>query len=286
MVDNSFDSHVINNKYVIGSVIDKGAFGILYNGMNKKNCENVAIKLEKKLSLSTIKNEANILKYLQEQKCYYVPVLYWYGIYQDYFTIIMPLYDCNLYEYTINNTVMSDDLCTIALKVLSIIEHIHSVFVLHRDIKPQHFMLRNNDIYLVDFGLSVFYVDENKRHIRNESNDSIIGSQNYASYFIHEGSRYSRRDDLISLSYVFIFLANKTLPWSDVVSKNIIDQHQEPTDIMHHKNQMIKDLKSIDSLIMNMKNSFTFISDYISSCYQLNYYDTPKYITYLAMFHW
>ena len=61
---------------------------------------------------------------------------------------------------------------------------------------------------------------------------------------------------------------------------------QEPTDIMHHKNQMIKDLKSIDSLIMNMKNSFTFISDYISSCYQLNYYDTPKYITYLAMFHW
>lgn len=286
MVDKSVDSHVINNKYVIGSVIGKGVFGILYNGMNKKTCENVAIKLEKKQSLSTIKNEANILKYLQEQKCYYVPILYWYGIYQDCFTIIMPLYDCNLYEYTINNTVMSDDLCTIALKVLSIIEHIHSVFVLHRDIKPQHFMLRNNDIYLVDFGLSIFYVDENKRHIRNEPNDSIIGSQNYASYFIHEGSRYSRRDDLISLSYVFIFLANKTLPWSDVVSENIIDDHKEPTDIMHHKNQVIKELKSMDSLIISVQKSFTFISEFISSCYQLNYYDTPKYITYIALFHW
>lgn len=286
MEEESLDSHVINNKYVIDSVIGKGAFGMLYNGINKKNYENVAIKLEKKHSLCTIKNEANILKYLQEQKCFYVPVLYWYGIYYDCFTIVMPLYDCNLYDYTINNHIMTIDLCTIALKLLSIIEHIHSVFVLHRDLKPQHFMLRNSDIYLVDFGLSIFYVDENKRHIRNEPNDSIIGSQNYASYFIHEGSRYSRRDDLISLSYIFMFLDNNILPWSDMVSKNIIDDDHEPADIMHRKNQEIKELKSIDSIIMNMTNSLTFISEYLSACYQLNYYDTPKYITYIALFHW
>ena len=92
------------------------------------------------------------------------------------------------------------------LKMLSIIEEIHNLFVVHRDIKPQHFMIKNNNLYLIDFGISTFYVDENQKLKPNNKTENMIGSPNYTSYYIHEGNTYSRRDDMISLGYTYIFL--------------------------------------------------------------------------------
>jgi serine/threonine protein kinase len=283
-MSNSSPNTVINNKYMVNTIIGKGAFGVVYCGINNKNNEKIAIKLEQKHPLCTIKNEANILKYLQEQKCYFVPTLYWFGVYNDFYTIVIPLYDCNLYDYHLNQTMSTDEFCSIALKMLSIIEHIHSAFVLHRDIKPQHFMLRNNEIYLVDFGLSNFYIDENRRLIRDVSNDSLIGSQNYVSCFIHEGHRYSRRDDLISVAYVLLLLDNKTLPWSYVNDVDFVDDNYNNIHIMHCKNQEIKRLKTLDTMHESMKDTYTFLVDYITFCYRLDYYETPEYVSYFSLF--
>ena len=53
-------------------------------------------------------------------------------------------------------------------KCLNVLKSIHQHGVLHRDIKPQNFMIKHDDIYLIDFGLSIFYIDENDRHIEKQ----------------------------------------------------------------------------------------------------------------------
>lgn len=45
-------------------------------------------------------------------------------------------------------------LCELTIKLINILENIHSKGVIHRDLKPQNIMLQGDSIYLIDFGIS------------------------------------------------------------------------------------------------------------------------------------
>ena len=94
------------------------------------------------------------------------------------------------------------------LKCINIIQSIHRSYVVHRDIKTANFMIKNGDIYLIDFGLATFYLDENIKHIEDDKICDIVGTLKYASIHVHQGHRFSRRDDIISLIYMYDYLAN------------------------------------------------------------------------------
>jgi hypothetical protein len=57
------------------------------------------------------------------------------------------------------------------------------------------------------------------KHVDNTSDRSIVGTVRYISKHIHEGNVYSRRDDIISIMYVAIYLAKGSLPWMGVTIK-------------------------------------------------------------------
>lgn len=105
--------------------------------------------------------------------------------------------------------------------ILQIINKIHDIGIVHRDIKPENFMIGLSDtidggiekkIYIIDFGLSSFYV-KNEKHIIN-TKGGLVGTPVFMSKHIHEENTYSRRDDIISILYVIIYLIKDTLPWS------------------------------------------------------------------------
>jgi len=158
-----------------------------------------------------------------------------------------------------------------------IIETIHSKYVLHRDIKPHNFMIRNGELYLIDFGFSTFYVNEEKQHLPMRTDlESIIGSPKYVSINIHNGVACSRRDDLISIGYMYIFLLYGELPWDTV--KSI--KKGEPYDalhIMNSKNQEIKMLKTIENIENLCKEKCPKIVEYLKRTYLLYYNEEPDY---------
>lgn len=53
--------------------------------------------------------------------------------------------------------------------------------------------------------------------IQNEDENLpyLVGTPNYISYFIHEGQIPSKRDDLISIGYIYLFLLCKRLLWEE-----------------------------------------------------------------------
>jgi serine/threonine protein kinase len=112
------------------------------------------------------------------------------------------------------------------IEMLSIINKVHDAGVVHRDIKPENFMFSvvtdkgniEKKLNIIDFGLSRFYMKGDK-HVANTYNKSIVGTLRYISKHVHEGDVYSRRDDIISIIYVAIYLLKGKLAWSGIIPK-------------------------------------------------------------------
>lgn len=280
----NYNLPLVYNKYECKKLIGNGKFGEIYLGIDNTKNKVVAIKLEnKENSYVTLKNEATILKYLQDHRCSSIPLLHWFGNYQDKFVIVLTKYDCSLYEYALNRNLSDNTINDIMLKMLSIIEDIHKLFIVHRDIKPHHFMIKNDNLYLIDFGISTFYVDENQKLKPNNKTEYMIGSPNYASYYIHEGNSYSRRDDMISLGYIYIFLHFKKLPWENI---NIEDTTFNNSEIKNKSNIARKEMKQLDKLHKSVDSINSYISIYFSYCYYLDYHEAPNYIDNIALFYY
>merc|ERR1719359_2298784 len=89
----------------------------------------------------------------------------------------------------------------LADQMISSLEYVHSNSILHRDVKPENFVLgtgkRANMVYIIDFGLAKLYRDKSQHHIPyKEGKGFHVGTARYASLRNHLGFEQSRRDDL------------------------------------------------------------------------------------------
>ena len=63
------------------------------------------------------------------------------------------------------------------------IKSLHELGYIHRDIKPDNFRVKDNKIYLVDFGSCIKYKDDDGNHIPRKSGRMITGTHIFASVF-------------------------------------------------------------------------------------------------------
>ena len=94
--------------------------------------------------------------------------------------------------------------------MLQRIEFIHSRHFLHRDIKPDNFLIgigkKQHYVYVIDFGLAKRFRDpKTGEHIPYRDGKNLTGTARYASVNTHLGIEQARRDDLESLGYVLLY---------------------------------------------------------------------------------
>ena len=272
-------SCIINKKYKIIEKIGEGTFGKIFKSININNNKELAIKIQYKDVINALKHEAKIYRFLCD--CSFVPKIYNYGTEQGFHYIVIDLLKNSLYDISLNN----EQIFNYFYDSINIIEFIHNKNLIHRDIKPENFLINErNQLFIIDFGLTSFYIEKNI-HIEERKIDKLIGTPNYCSLNIHNGILPSRRDDIESICYSFMYNFNRTLPWQ-TLSNNIessLNKTELFTKISNLKKNSLEFYLSMPgeiitilyysrNLSFNEKPNYSYIKNIIKNLKLLNNY--------------
>ncbi|KAI5403291.1 uncharacterized protein LOC127084617 [Lathyrus oleraceus] len=210
---------VVGGKFKIGRKIGSGSFGEIFVASDMDNSEIVAVKLEKKNTRHPqLLQEAKLYSILQGESG--IPNMKWCGTDGDHNVLVMDLLGCSLEDLFVfcGNKLSLKAVLMLADQMLSRIEYMHSKGFLHRDIKPDNFLMgirrKSSQVYIIDFGLAKRYRDpKTKKHIAYREKKNLTGTARYASCNTHLGIEQSRRDDLESIGYVLMYFLRGSLPW-------------------------------------------------------------------------
>ena len=223
----------IGRRYTVGLKIGSGSFGDIYKGVNTATGEDVAIKFESIYSKHPqLIRESKIYKTLQG--IVGIPNVRWDGIEGVYNTMVLDLLGKSL-EDLLNDCSRKFSLKTVLMladQLLCRLEILHTKSYIHRDIKPDNFLIglnqRRHLVYVIDFGLSKLFQDPRTgKHIPFREGKSLTGTARYASTNAHMGLESSRRDDLESLGYMLIYFLRGTLPWQGLKAQTKKQKYQK-----------------------------------------------------------
>ena len=270
---------LIFSKYLIRKKIGKGSFGTVYQGINTSNNEKIALKVEKreKNDSGTLENEALRLVYLQGEG---VPCVYCYGNNLYHNLLVEELLGKSLEDlFNLYGKPFSlKTVCVLGIEMIKRIQYIHSKYYIHRDIKPDNFMIgrgqNEKKIYIIDFGLAKKYYSVSKaQHIKFITGKHLIGTARYCGRNAHRGYEQGRRDDIESIGYVLMYFLLGVLPWQGLkVRKN--EDHFE-------KIAQKKYSTSFEELTSGQPEEFLL---YFKHVEKLEFEDQPNYIYLIGLF--
>jgi serine/threonine protein kinase len=286
---------LIVHNYQVEDKIGSGAFSTVFKGTHRIHNKAVALKI----STEKQTHEAKILAYLNRCALANVPTMFWYGRFGDNTCIATTFYSKTFEQNILDVNQNFVKLLGICEQLILIMEQIHGAYIVHSDIKPDNFMVDDNQkIVLIDFGLSSLFYNEEQDIVRqNKKTEHLIGSCKFASYNLHLGNSVACRDDLISVGYVMMVMFGIELPWS---KRNAFEKLFESDELPiyhvgHPANIERAKYKRLDSLVVYLYEQIEkkdkashfilhYLIPYFQNTYNLAYLDKVDYKVYRQMF--
>ena len=256
------------SKYKAIKKLGEGSFGKVYKA--EYNGDYYAIKMENKSKeQGLLELEATIMSYLKGPN---IPFIKSYGYSGDFNVLVMQLLDKSL-EDLINkyNTFSIKTVAILGYQMVNILQYIHDRHIIHRDIKPDNFVMGaqedNAKLYILDFGLAKKYRSSRTLvqypYVKKKK---LTGTARYASIHALEAYEQSRRDDLESVGYVLMYFLRGNLPWQGLKVRSKEDRYKK---ILEKKKET-----SSQDLCKDFPHEFFEYVDYSKN---LEYEENPDY---------
>lgn len=231
----------IKRRFRLQEQLGAGAFGEIYSGVDMQNGQPVAIKLEPvdaehpQLAYEArVYNQLNVALF-DARSDVGVPRMLYNGVEGQFNVLVMERKGSNL-ENLFNQCGRRFTLRTVLLladQMLHVVSKVHAQRLVHRDIKPDNFVVgvspeEKGKLFLIDFGLSKCYWNPSQnKHIPFRDDKHLTGTGRYASIGNHKGFEQSRRDDLEAIGYVLIYFLKGGLPWQSQKDKSRRTRYQK-----------------------------------------------------------
>lgn len=239
---------IINNRFQVNSLIGQGSFSSVYNGEDLETLNQVAIKLCQKQFKCFYRIEVEALSKVSGKKGF--PKLISHGETDQQCYLIMTLLGPSLTSRLLEDGFYGlEDTCKLGHQIVKALKKLHDCSYIHRDIKPENIVFKpietpkklrkarkngrkeklnfenlvnlnpitifNRKFYcLIDFGLAKKYSDSTSNwHIPMKTDSNFKGNLIFCSNNVLSGIEPSRRDDLVSLCLILIFILKNGLPW-------------------------------------------------------------------------
>lgn len=195
--------------------IGSGIFGRVYKGTyNHENIGNVAIKIadEDPKKISSLRKESAMLYKYGNQHPHIVK---WYGMYKTPKSIgfVMEYMDCgSMDKLLLDNKLRHleysiDHVLSWLRQTTEAIKYMHSLNLVHRDLKPHNLLLRDNYLTLkiCDFGTVVDL---------HTTMTNCVGSALYMSPEVFRGMKYDNKCDVYSIGIILWQMITRRSPYA------------------------------------------------------------------------
>ncbi len=223
---------VLNRRYLLGSAIGRGGFGVTYIALDMKENRRVCIKeynpknfsrrdpLQRTNLRPEPEGDADVLQDYERFKRRHLNegrrlrelarvqgVVRCFDIFEannTAYLVLEYLQGCDLKRYVLDKSGLTVVQCIdMSIRILSILSVVHEHKMLHRDISPDNIFLCENEIKLIDFGAAA-------NADRGEM--TAFNKQGYAAPEMVLGTRQDQRTDIYSAGAVIYFMLTGKKP--------------------------------------------------------------------------
>ncbi len=243
------NERILDNKYIVNKVIGTGGMSIVYSGFSMDTGEEVAIKIlrpeyleddefkrrfKKESKIAQHLNHRNIIRTIdtgEDEGLPYIVMEYVRG--KTLKEII-----------TERGRLSNEDAVKIGVKITEALFYAHSTNLIHRDIKPQNVLLRDNGtLKVADFGIARLQ-DQGTITL---GGSNVLGSVHYISPEQARGIHITKQADIYSLGVCLYEMVTGAVPFEGdtpvaVAIKHIQEEPANPRMKNHNVSQGLEEV--------------------------------------------
>ncbi|ANZ39348.1 hypothetical protein BBK82_28140 [Lentzea guizhouensis] len=200
--DGDLTGSVIDDRFVVGSLLGSGGMAEVYRAYDRSTTTSVAIKVFTGPGLPDdelrLQREATVLTSVE---CPGIIPVYTSGVIGRRPYFVMREISGGTLRQRMREPLPPRFVARIGGQVASVLDHVHSLGVVHRDVKPSNILLDDEEkqAYLADFGLALL-----PEVTRVTSSGILVGTAGYLSPEQVRGSDVGPSADIYSLGLVLL----------------------------------------------------------------------------------